>query len=676
MQDPCGSSHLHCLRFRLRSTISDGTQSLAGRFVFFGMKFVWRLIFSSLLSAVLFGTGCEPSQPKNTATKVPVQATAPTQTASAKPAAPSEQASIPVTPKPTNPVDALIARAEELYQSGQKEYRDGHLETARQRFDQAFNALLSSGLDVRDDPKLEKEFDRIVDGVRDLEQVALREGDGFSEPRFEPAPIDEANDITFPVDPAVRAKAEAEIKTTKSDLPLMLNDQVAMFINYFSSAKGRPTLEHGLIRAGRYRDMISQTFKEVGVPQDLIYLAMAESGFQPLAVSRAGARGMWQFMAGRGSMYGLERNWWVDDRQDPVKSTRAAAEHLKDLYRQFGDWYLAMAAYNTGPGNIQHAVERTGYADFWELYKRGVIPKETRNYVPIIVAVTIMAKNPAQYSLENVVPDKTIPAEQVTINYPVDLRLVSECLDTSTDYLQQLNPSLLRMTTPKDQTFTLNLPTGTKEKYETAIALIPPDMRTFWRYHRVEAGETLGSIARKYRTSTSVIEDANNLAGEEVTIGSKLIIPVDPSKAGESVTYSRKATRYKVRKGDTVGSIADDFQVPVDKLRKWNHLRGNTVTVGRNLLIYKPLPGTGSTLASGGEEPPSKPEKGVGSSKTAKAGSQNVSGKQVATYHKVKKGETLSSIAQSYNTTVANLKKNNANLSANLRAGEVLLIHK
>ena len=174
----------------------------------------------------------------------------------------------------------------------------------------------------------------------------------------------------------------------------MLNDQVAMFINYFSSTKGRHTLEHGLARAGRYREMISQTLKQEGVPQDLIYLAMAESGFQPLAVSRASARGMWQFMSGSGALYGLERNWWVDDRQDPEKSTRAAAHYLKDLYAQLGDWYLAMAAYNSGAGTVQHAVERTGYADFWELYRRGVLPQETRNYVPIIVAVTIMAKNP------------------------------------------------------------------------------------------------------------------------------------------------------------------------------------------------------------------------------------------------------------------------------------------
>ena len=643
------------------------------------MRFLRCVVAPAVLCTVLFSAGCEPSQPKNTAAKVPAQATAPTVGPSdPKPDTTAHTAAPESAPK-TQPdaVDALIAQAEKLYSAGQANYQAGHLDAAKQNFDQAFNLLLSSSIEVRDNPRLEHEFDKIVDGVRELELVALREGDGFTEQRSEPAPIDEANDITFPVDPNIRAKAEAEIKTTKSDLPLMFNDQVAMFINYFSSTKGRHTLEHGLTRAGRYRDMISETLKQEGVPQDLIYLAMAESGFQPLALSRAGARGMWQFMAGRGSMYGLERNWWVDDRQDPEMSTRAAARHLKDLYDQFGDWYLAMAAYNTGPGNIQRAVERTGYADFWELYRRGVLPQETRNYVPIIVAVTIMAKNPAQYGLENVVPEKPVPTDKATINYPVDLRLVAECLDTSASYLQELNPSLLRMTTPKDQAFTLNLPPSTKDKYEAAIALIPPDMRTFWRYHRVEYGESLASIARKYHTSTGVIAEANNLPGDDVRVGSKLIIPIAPSKGGDTVAYSRKATHYKVRKGDNLGSIADDFEVPVDKLRAWNHLRGNTVAVGRTLTIYKPVgEGGGSEVASASDPAPARPGKSAKSTKTAKSGSRLASSAAAATYHKVKKGETLSGIAESYNTTVANLKKNNANLSANLRAGEVLVIRK
>jgi membrane-bound lytic murein transglycosylase D len=500
----------------------------------------------------------------------------------------------------------------------------------------------------------------------------LKQGDGFNEPRSEPAPIDEANDITFtfPVDPNVKAKAETEIKTTKSDLPLMLNDEVAMFINYFSSPKGKGTLERALARSGRYRDMISTTLKETGVPQDLIYLAQAESGFQPLALSRAGARGMWQFMASRASMYGLERNWWVDERQDPSKSTRAAAEHLKDLYREFGDWYLAMAAYNSGPGTIQHAVERTGYADFWELYRRGVLPQETRNYVPIIVAVTIMAKNPSQYGLEHVTLDPAPEVDKVTIDYPVDLRLVAECVDTSVNYLQELNPSLLRMTTPKGEPFPLRLPAGSADQYQTAISAIPPDMRTLWRYHRVEGGETLASIAHRYRATPTSITEANRLPSDDVQIGAKLIIPVTTSGGGEGMAFSKHPTRYRVRKGDTVASVADDFGVPVEKLRKWNHLRGSNLAPGRVLTIYKPIAGGGAeevaSESDSGESPKTAAHSKKSGSKTSSA----------AKYHKVRKGETLSSIASSYDTTVAALRRDNGKMAANLRAGDVLVIRK
>ena len=233
-----------------------------------------------------------------------------------------------------------------------------------------------------------------------------------------------------------------------------------------------------------------------------------------------------------------------------------------------------------------------------------MLPQETRNYVPIIVAVTIMAKNPAQYGLENVVPEKPVSTDQVTINYPVDLRLVAECLDTSAETLQELNPSLLRMTTPKDQTFTLNLPTGSKDKYETAIAVIPPDMRTFWRYHRVEYGESLSSIARKYHTTTSVIEEANNLDSDDVKVGSKLIIPIAPAGRATRWPIRKRRPSTKSVSGDTVGSIADDFQVPVEKVRKWNHLKGNTVATGRTLLIYKPLSDcSGPETAASGDPP-------------------------------------------------------------------------
>jgi len=450
----------------------------------------------------------------------------------------------------------------------------------------------------------------------------------------------------------------------------VMNDQVAMFINYFSSPRGRATLEHAWARSGRYHEMIARILKEEGVPQDLIYLAQAESGFQPLALSRAGARGMWQFMAGSGELYGLERSWWIDDRQDPEKATRAAARHLKDLYNQFGDWYLAMAAYNSGASTVQHAVERTGYADFWELYNRGVLPQETRNYVPIILAVTIMAKNPEQYGLQRVSPEPAPALDQLTIDYPVDLRLVAECLDTSVDYLQELNPSLLRMTTPKDQSFILNLPAGSKEKYQTAISAIPLDMRTYWRYHRVDYGETLPAIARKYHTSAASIQEANNLTDGELQAGTKLIIPIAPGHHDSgTVAYSHRATHYKVRKGDTVASVADDFEVPVEKLRQWNHLRGSALTTGRVLVIYKP------TGEESSDEQPHESKRAPASA-AVKGTPTAANSSQAAKYHTVRKGETLSSIAESNHTSVAALKRDNPKLAANLRAGEVLVIRK
>jgi membrane-bound lytic murein transglycosylase D len=492
------------------------------------------------------------------------------------------------TPEPTqaDPVPDIVAQAEKAYQAGIADYRAGHLDSAKQEFDRAVDTLMSGAVDIKSDDRLQQEFDKVTQEIHNLEMQAFKKGDGFTEQQAEPAPIDEANSITFPVDIDVKKKAEAELRTTQSDLPLVINDYVAGYINYFST-RGKETFARALVRSGRYRNMILSIFQEEGVPRDLIYLAQAESGFHPLALSRVGARGMWQFMAGRATGYGLQRNWWVDERQDPVKATRAAARHLKDLYAEFGDWYLAMAAYNSGPGNVQQAVRRTGYADFWELYKRNVLPKETKNYVPIILAMTIMSKNPAQYGLEEA-PDAPEAYDAITVDYPVDLRLVSECVDVPVERMVDLNPSLLRGTTPKGQLFELRLPAGTRQKYESAIAAIPQDKRVLWRYYRVAAGDTLASIAKKYHTTEKAIASANDLK-DEVPVDAKLVIPVTGSgPTAGTVAYSRRATHYKVRKGDTVLSVADDFGVPPEKIRRWNRLKGNDLRRGRLLVIYKP----------------------------------------------------------------------------------------
>src|SRR5215469_4221336 len=465
-------------------------------------------LLASGLGLVLL-TSCDTREAKKTTVPAP-QALAPTiqQPAPAPaPLPPLPQARTQAPPKP-DPVVKVIADAENAYQTGLTDYKAGHLDAAKQDFNHAVDILMQSPVDVKSDDRLQQEFDKITEEIHNLEMLAFKAGDGFTEQQSEPAPIDEANAVTFPADVNVKAKAEAELKTTQSDLPLVINDYVAGYINYYSS-RGKGTFERALARSGRYREMILRIFKEEGVPKDLIYLAQAESGFIPVALSRAGARGMWQFMASRASGYGLERNWWVDDRQDPEKATRAAARHLKDLYNLFGDWYLAMAAYNSGPGNVQQAVKRTGYADFWELYKRDVLPKETKNYVPIILAMTIMSKNPAQYGLDTLQAEPSEQYDVVRVDYPVDLRLAAECVDSPVEDLVDLNPSLVRRTTPKDQPFNLHLPSGTKERYEAAIAAIPKDKRVAWRFHKVQPGDTLAGIAKKYHTTERAISEAN-----------------------------------------------------------------------------------------------------------------------------------------------------------------------
>ena len=306
----------------------------------------------------------------------------------------------------------MIAKVEAKFASGQQNYKAGHLEAARKDFDEAMDLMLESGRNPYGDPKLSELFHRVVDTVYIDELQAFRAGDGFQEAPAVPAPIDEVAEMTFPVDPRLKERAEQAAKNISHDLPLTVNDEVLSFLNFFQTPRGRAIVETGLQRRGRYQEMISRVLHEEGVPQDLVYLAQAESAFQPLALSRAGARGMWQFVAYRGQQYGLRHTWWIDERQDPEKATRAAAQHLRDLYGLFGDWYLAIAAYNCGPGNVQKAIERTGYADFWELYKRNVLPKETKNYVPIILALTLIAKDAAHYGIQ-VAPETPVATDVV-----------------------------------------------------------------------------------------------------------------------------------------------------------------------------------------------------------------------------------------------------------------------
>ena len=560
-----------------------------------------------LAGTLVLAVGCEDAAKRPAVAHVPVGAMLPQsssapdvttskasaqKTSSQKTPAPVQLPALPVaSPKHTTLVmippplsgtkQDLIAKVEQKFASGEQNYKAGHLEAARKDFDQAVDLLLESGQDLNADPKLSELFHRVVDTVYADELQAFRAGDGFQEAPAVPAPIDEVAEMTFPVDPRLKERAEEVAKNLSHGLPLTVNDEVLSFLNFFQTPRGRTIVETGLRRGGRYRDMISRVLQEEGLPQDLIYLAQAESAFQPLALSRAGARGIWQFEPWRGNQYGLHHTWWVDERQDPEKATRAAARHLRDLYGLYGDWYLAMAAYNCGPGNVQKAIERTGYADFWELYKRKVLPRETKNYVPIIIALTLIAKDAAHYGIQ-VDPEQPVATDVVKPGRAIDLRLVAETIDVDVETLRSLNPALLRLATPDDPSFELHLPAGTAERFSAEIADIPPDKWVSWRRHRVETGETLTSIGKKYHVTAAAIADANNLERNVALVsGEKLIIPAMQAQAEK-----RRLVSYRVRRGETLTGIAEKFSVPASDVRKWNHMKTNHVARGMMLRIY------------------------------------------------------------------------------------------
>ena len=543
-------------------------------------------------------------------------------------------------------VHVLIEQVEQAYSNGEQDYRKGQLADAKVEFDRAVDLMLSSGIDIKSDEVLQEEFDKIVDGINALEMEALKQGNGFV-PSVEPSPADVAADVTFEVDPNIVAKAQTELATTKSDLPLMVNDYVASYINFFAySQRGHNTLLHSFERAGRYKAMIQRVMAEEGVPQDLIYLAVAESGFQPRALNaRSHAGGMWQFMP-HGD-YGLARNAYVDERFDPEKSTRAYARYMKFIYNQLGDWYLSMAAYDWGAGNVQRAVQKTGYADFWELYKRNNLPGETKNYVPQILAAIIIANHPTQYGFDDVTLDPPVLTDTVTLNYSADLRLVSDVVGAPIDQLMALNPSLLRQTTPPEASFDLHLPAGTAALFQQRIAAIPEARRNTWRYHRVAVGDTLESVAREYHVGVGELATANQLsASASVADVEALVVPAAPAEA-----LSTHTLLYTTRRGDTLVTISDRFGVSLDSLRRWNKISGTKVEPGRRLHVAEPSVVARSsarrrheTIASGAAangkgHATGKP--GDSAKGSTKASAAHTSAKTGATHHAASKGKTV-----------------------------------
>lgn len=500
---------------------------------------------------------------------------------------------------PPDPVEQLIAAAEKAYDAGMEDYRAGNLDKAREEFDQSLSLLLESKLDVASDSRLNAEFEKLVESIHGLEVATAERGDQLNGHKYEPTPIESFAGLTFPVDPRIQERVREEVKSVRSDLPLVSNDYVDGVITYLQG-RGSGYTTKALKRLGQYQPLFAEVLQKEGLPQDLVYLAAAESAFNPFALSRKGAKGIWQFMLGRGIEYGLKKDRWVDEREDPVKATHAAARHLKDLYQTFGDWYLAMAAYNCGPVNVQKAIEKTGYADFWELRRLHALPVDTENYVPIIVATALIAKDPKAYGFD-FQPDPPLETDQVVVSSPTDLRLAAQLIDRPVEELIKLNPGLLRWTTPANNPeFVLKLPSGTKEAYEQGLAPIPADKRIWWRATKVVEGDTLAGIARRFKLTPVVLARANGLDPDATLVdGSRLVLPMAPGNEALLARVRERGLRrlfsYRVKTGDTLERIADRFDVTPYQIRRWNKLLDSRLTVGGKLKIYA---STSTTVSS------------------------------------------------------------------------------
>ena len=449
-------------------------------------------------------------------------------------------------------VQAIIDRAEEAFRGGEQAQQKGLPDISRKMFDQAVDIILTSGIDLKTSPRLDAYYRHLLERIHKFE---AQPGDNHQlEDRpevVEPSLLDELSDIKDTDLPTTTADG---IKIFgKYDFEFSVARPVFDFMNFFVAGRGRSTMEVGLQRSGRYRQMVEKIFKEEKVPGDLIWLAQAESVWKPNALSRAAAKGIWQFIPGTGTRYGLAQTSWVDERSQPEKATRAAAKYLHWLHDHFaGDWLLAMAAYNSGENRVDSAIARCGYADFWELYKRNLLPQETRNYVPIILSIIIVSKNQERYGFR-VQPDPAMVYDTVELPGQTDMKVVADLLGVPYDSIQNLNPELRRGVSPAGQAYTIRLPKGTKKQFEIAYANLPEEQRV--KHISLPADE----VAVRYR-------------------------PV----------YKTQVASYTVRRGDTMASLARRYGISVKEIARLNRLsargelrKGQTVRIPQEMRVTR-----------------------------------------------------------------------------------------
>jgi len=446
--------------------------------------------------------------------------------------------------------------------------------------------------------------DGSTDSTTDPEEIIVElEGDAPED--FDPetlednAVLQQANSLSTPEEEGETVFLNAE----GYDFPVVDNEKVRYFIDYFSGPV-RKNFQIWLERSARYLPMMKEVFAEQGLPQDLVYLAMIESGFNNKALSRAKASGQWQFMEGTGKAYGLSNDWWRDERRDPEKATRAAARHLADLYRMFdGDWYLALAAYNAGAGKIGRAIERYGTRDFWQLTHGSYLRKETKDYVPKMLAGLTIAKHPERYGFTDLAYHEPLAYEVAELDSVTDLEIIADLAGSDYETIKKLNPELKRWSTPPGvERYLVRLPAESGTSFIERYAKLPKEKRANFVVHRVKKGDTPGALARRYGVRTDELLRINKVRdARSLRIGQNLLVPLNPDAGKMTLADMREALRdggpssqryagsgshYTVKSGDSLWSIARRFKVSERQLRNWNGLGSkNTLKVGQKLAI-------------------------------------------------------------------------------------------
>ena len=549
---------------------------------------------------ILIFSGCVSSVPRitpDTTRKVSVEKTDSDQkTVGKQPSQTLDSIDLPKTVENDQP-DSVIGSAgymllteesQERFEEVKRLFDSGHKKAARQNFERILANLRESELNCSMDSRFDRLYYEFVEKMQVIEVASLLDINKYLTPELEEDVFEEIirhNIFSLEVDPKLKNAISNELEFRRFDLPMMVNKSVLRFITYYVG-QGYEWTAHSLKRSGRYMNYFREVFKREEIPLDLIYLPHVESLYKATAYSRANASGIWQFIAGTATRYNLKVGWWVDERNNVELSTVAAAQHLRDLYGEFQDWYLALAAYNAGPGRVRRILRKYGNIDYWDMVERKLLPRESRHYVPAILASILIFKNPSIFGFD-VEPDEPLRFENVVVSHQFDLRVIAEEIDIEPELLAKMNPELRRKITP-DTSYQLRVPMGKGELAARAIAKIPSEKRLRVRHHKVQKGDTLWHLARGYRTSINAIVHVNRIRNPNyLKLGRTLVIPMNPPhNRSKKNSSDLQEGRYTVRKGDSLYKIANLLGCSVERLASLNRLKGDKVIYpGQNLKL-------------------------------------------------------------------------------------------